>query len=338
MSFLFCEKFYSIFCLHAIKKIISLITFLLLYTYSYYAISSEPITPLPQSISLNLKQVALGEKLFNDKRLSKNNTVSCASCHDLKKGGTDNQSRSIGIGGKKGEINSPTVFNSGFNFRQFWDGRASSLEEQIEGPINNPVEMGNNWKNVIKVLKKDKTYQRDFKRLYKEGINKKNIKSAIAEFERSLITPDAAIDRYLRGDKNALNANEKKGYDLFKSYGCIACHQGTNIGGNMYQVFGILNNYFEQRGDITSADLGRYNITKKEYDKHKFKVPSLRNIELTAPYLHDGTVKTLEDMVEVMAKFQLGRSMPTTDRDLIVQFLKTLTGTYQGKSLQGVSK
>ena len=303
--------------------------------FSSFTMANEPIVPLPQTINLNTEKVALGEKLFHDKRLSKGNQVSCASCHDLAQGGVDprHQARSMGVGGQLGTINSPTVFNSGFSFRQFWDGRAANLEEQIDGPITNPVEMGNTWANVISTLKKDPIYIKAFKKLYPNGIQQQNIQQAIAEFERSLITPNAPIDLYLRGDENALTDNEKKGYVLFKSYGCIACHQGRNIGGNMYQLFGVLNNYFEKRGNLTKADFGRFNVTQKPEDKHVFKVPSLRNIALTAPYLHDGSAKELEDIVAIMAKFQLGRRMPTADRDLIVLFLKTLTGTYQGQSL-----
>jgi len=302
---------------------------------SVYAVSpNEPIKPLPLALNLNPDKVALGEQLFNDKRLSHDNTIACVSCHDLQKGGTDRLPRSFGINNAKGDINTPTVFNSGFNFRQFWDGRAASLEEQIDGPVHNPKEMGSHWQEVIGKLKKDAAYPKAFKALYSDGINAKNIKDAIATFERSLITPNARFDQYLRGDETALTDEEKQGYALFKQYGCVACHQGVNIGGNMYQVFGALNNYFERRGNITKADLGRFNVTGKKYDRHKFKVPSLRNVALTAPYFHDGTADTLEKAVDVMAKYQLGRKIPRRKKRLIIKFLKTLTGTYQGKELK----
>jgi len=300
-----------------------------------YAVSTnEPIKPLPLTLKLNPKKVALGERLFNDKRLSEDNTTACVTCHDLQKGGTDQLRYSFGISNAKADINTPTVFNSGLNFRQFWDGRAASLEEQIDQVIHNPTEMGTNWPNIILKLKTEPTYLKAFKALYLDGINAKNIKDAIATFERSLITPNARFDQYLRGNATALTDDEKQGYALFKQYGCVACHQGINIGGNMYQTFGILNNYFEKRGNITKADLGRFNVTGKEYDRHKFKVPSLRNVALTAPYFHDGTANTLEKAVDVMAKYQLGRRIPKKKKRLIVKFLKTLTGTYQGKRLK----
>ena len=300
----------------------------------FAAPSNEPIQPLPLSIDLNTDKVRLGEQLFNDKRLSADNTISCATCHNLQKGGTDQLVHSIGINQTEGDINSPTVFNSGFNFRQFWDGRADSLETQAAGPVHNPKEMGSNWSQVVGKLKQDAAYVSAFKALYSNGIKPKNIQDAIATYERSLITPNARFDRYLRGDVTAITLEEKQGYVLFKQYGCVACHQGINIGGNMYQVFGVLNNYFEKRGNITKADLGRFNVTAKPYDRHKFKVPSLRNIALTPPYFHDGSAKTLEKAVDVMAKYQLGRKIPKRKKRLIINFLKTLTGTYQGKILK----
>jgi cytochrome c peroxidase len=177
-----------------------------------------------------------------------------------------------------------------------------------------------------------------FKGAYTDGLQSKNIQSAIAEFQRTLATPNSKFDKYLRGDKNALNADEQKGYQLFKNYGCIACHQGVNVGGNMYQVFGVMGDYFKQRGNMTEADLGRYNVTKNDADKHMFKVPSLRNVAVTAPYFHDGSVKTLPEAVEVMFRYQLGRSAPQSEKDLIVKFLQTLTGEYKGKSLDVASK
>ena len=297
-------------------------------------LAKEPISPIPLSIDLNQAKVGLGQQLFEDKRLSHDNTISCVSCHDLQKGGTDQLARSIGINNAKGDINSPTVFNSGFNFRQFWNGRSATLEEQVNGPIHHPKEMGSNWVEVISKLKKDQTYLKTFNALYPDGIQPQNIREAIAIFERSLITPNARFDQYLRGDDTAINGDEKKGYTLFKRYGCIACHQGINIGGNLYQVFGILNDYFEKRGNITPADFGRFNVTGKEYDRYKFKVPSLRNVALTAPYFHDGFAKTLKEAIDIMAMHQLGRRIPKQEKQLIIKFLKTLTGTYQGESLE----
>ncbi|MGL4230208.1 MAG: cytochrome-c peroxidase [Casimicrobium sp.] len=299
---------------------------------------SEPIKPIPTDIKVDAKKVALGEKLFSDKRLSKDNTVACVSCHKPELGGSDGSQVSIGIAGAKGPINAPTVFNTAYNFRQFWDGRAASLEEQVTGPVHNPKEMGSNWQEVLAKLSADKTLVSQFKDAYPDGLQAKNIQSAIAEFQRSLITPNSRFDKYLRGEKSALNEDEQKGYQLFKNYGCIACHQGVNAGGNMYQVFGVMGDYFKQRGNMTEADLGRYNVTKNEADKHMFKVPSLRNVAVTAPYFHDGSVKTLPEAVDVMFRYQLGRTAPQTDKDLIVKFLRTLTGEYRGKPLDVASK
>ncbi len=298
-----------------------------------FAQSDEPIKPVPTDNKLDAKKVALGERLFNDKRFSKDNSMSCASCHNLAKGGVDGLQTSIGIGGAKGPINAPTVFNSSLNFRQFWDGRAASLEEQVGGPVHNPLEMGSNWVEVIAKLSKDSALVDQMKQSYPDGVQAKNIQDAISVFERSLTTPNARFDKYLRGVKTALTTDEFRGYQLFKSYGCVACHQGVNLGGNMFQTFGVMGDYFAKRGGVQVADLGRFNVTKSEGDKHVFKVPSLRNVALTAPYFHDGSAKTLGDAVDVMFKFQLGRPSPVQDKEFIIKFLQTLTGEYKGKSL-----
>ena len=289
-------------------------------------LKSEPIKPIPLSVSLDQRKVKLGKELFHDKRLSKDNTVSCSTCHDLNKGGTDHLKVSVGIKSQSGNINSPTVFNSGFNFRQFWDGRAPDLEEQAIAPIENPVEMGSSMPEVIGKLKRDNNYVRWFEDIYPDGISPKNVKNALAIFQQSLITPNSRFDQYLRGNNTAITEFEKRGYQLFKNYGCVACHQGMNVGGNMYQKFGVLNDYFGKRGNITQADLGRYNVTGDERDKHVFKVPSLRLVALTPPYLHDGSAKTLREAVDVMFEFQLGRHAPEEDKNAIVAFLTTLAG------------
>ncbi|NBU98535.1 MAG: cytochrome-c peroxidase [Spirochaetia bacterium] len=296
--------------------------------------NSEPIKPIPISLDLDYQKVELGEKLFFDKRLSKDNSVSCASCHDLNLGGTDKKKFSKGINNSNGSINSPTVLNAGFNFKQFWNGRAESLEEQTEGPINNPLEMGSNWNEVIAKLTSDNEYVSKFKLIYKSDIKAELIQNAIAEFERSLFTPNSRFDQYLRGDTNAIDEDELAGYNLFKNLGCSSCHQGLNIGGNMYQTFGISGDYFSDRGNLTEVDYGLYNITKNESDKFVFKVPSLRNINLTAPYLHDGSAETLEDAVRIMSIYQLGRTLSSEESEKIVKFLKTLTGELKGKRLE----
>jgi cytochrome c peroxidase len=286
----------------------------------------EPIRPIPLDVRLDARKVALGDRLFHDKRLSGDDTIACASCHSLERGGVDGRVSAIGIGGSVGPINVPTVLNSGFNFRQFWDGRAASLEEQAAGPVHNPKEMGSNWSQVIEKLSRDKSLVSAFGESYRDGLKPRNIQDAIAVFERSLTTPNARFDKYLRGDTTALHRDELQGYRLFKSYGCVACHQGVNVGGNMFQKFGVMGDYFMRRGNVTEADLGRYLVTGAEADKHVFKVPTLRNVALTAPYFHDGAARTLEEAVDVMFRYQLGRTASKSDKAAIIAFLNTLTG------------
>lgn len=288
---------------------------------------------LPPSVPLDLRKVTLGQQLFHDPRLSKDDTVSCATCHGMGTGGVDNRARSVGVAGGVGTINAPTVFNSGLNFVQFWDGRASTLEAQIEGPVNHPLEMASSWAQVTPKISADANYPKLFSALYPDGITPANIKDALATFERSLITPNARFDKFLQGDAAALNEQEKQGYELFQSYGCASCHQGVNLGGNMFEKMGLMGDYFADRGNPTEADKGRFNVTHDPQNLYEFRVPSLRNVALTAPYFHDGYTQTLEDAIAIMTKYQLGRPMPTTDLHAIAAFLRSLTGEYQGKPL-----
>jgi cytochrome c peroxidase len=285
---------------------------------------SEPISPLPPP-AFNARKATLGQKLFHEKRLSHDNSVACSHCHDLKRGGVDRLPRSFGINNAVGSINTPTVYNSGLNFVQFWDGRAPTLEDQVNGPIAHPAEMGSNWEEIVGKLKQDKGYAGDFASVYSDGITPANIRNAIAEFERSLLPP-SRFDRWLSGNKTALSEQETAGYRLFVQYGCVACHQGRNVGGNMFQKFGVVGDYFKDRGNPTEADMGRYNVTHQESDRHVFKVPSLRNVALTPPYFHDGSAETLDQAIHVMGRYQLGIAIPDADRHLIEQFLQTLTG------------
>lgn len=288
----------------------------------------EPLKPLPADLKLDARRIELGRKLFVDARLSQDNLVSCASCHDFSRGGADPRPRSVGVRGELGGANAPTVFNSGLNFRQTWSGSGGSLEEFLERLIKNPKVFDSNWNDVLAKLRQDDALSAQFASAYPEGLTMKTAIDAIATFVRSLLTP-SRFDRYLRGDAGAISTEELQGYGKFKSYGCVACHQGMNVGGNMFQKFGVMGDYFADRGNITPADLGRYNVTKREGDKFVFKVPSLRNVELTAPYFHDGSAPTLEAAVEVMFRYQLGRDAPREDKALIVKFLKTLTGERQ---------
>ena len=296
--------------------------------------AAGPITPLPMSMQMNTKKVALGSRLFHEPKLSADGSISCASCHDLARGGVDRQPRSRGIGGREGNINAPTVFNSGFNFRQFWDGRAEALEDQVDGPLQHPAEMGATWPQALAFLNADATYRKEFAALFPDGVSAANVRDAIATFERSLATPNSRFDRFLRGDAKALGETERAGYKLFKQIGCTSCHQGVNIGGNSYQRLGVMEDYFTVRGKITGADLGRFNITRREEDRYLFKVPSLRNVALTAPYLHDGSAKSLHDVVAIMARYQLALTLDAADIDRIVAFLHSLTGEYQGRPLE----
>ena len=295
--------------------------------------SNEPVTPLSVDANLNPQKVALGERLFNDPVLSHDNKVSCATCHSLETGGTDRLVRSIGIDGKRSDINAPTVFNSSLNFVQFWDGRAGTLEDQVDGPVNNPDEMGSSWDEAVQRLRSSPVYVTEFGAIYKDGVQAANVRDAIATFERSLVTPDSRFDRYLRGETTALNEQELHGYRLFKDYGCASCHQGAGVGGNLFEKFGVMSDYFARRGKITKADYGRFNVTNKKSDRHVFKVPSLRNIALTGPYFHDGAAASLEEAVRLMGLYQLGRTLTPAEIDSIVQFLNSLTGEYKGKAL-----
>lgn len=296
--------------------------------------TDQPVTPIPTSLFLDARLVSLGDRLFHDKRLSRDNTVACAGCHGLDSQGQDRRPTAIGIGGRIGTVNSPTVFNAGFNFRQFWDGRAATLEEQAAGPVHNVIEMDSNWGQVLAKLRQDGSLVDEFERIWPDGLTAKNIQSAIAEFERSLITPDALFDRFLRGDEQAVSVAVKEGWRLFRDLGCSACHQGVNLGGNLYANLGVMGDYFSERGrPIQKSDLGLYNTTGKEKDKHVFKVPGLRNVGKTGPYFHDGSIASLDVAVRVMARYQLGRSLENDEVDYLLVFLNSLDGQYQGRPL-----
>lgn len=293
----------------------------------------EPLKPLPAAPPLDPAKVELGRQLFNEPRLSANNTLSCASCHRLDSGGADDKPFSIGFDGHPVEINTPTVFNASQNFKQFWNGRVDTLEAQIEQVVISPVEMGSDWKTVVQNLSALPAYQAAFSQSYSDGVTAANVQNALATYERTLLTPNSRFDRYLLGNTDILTIQEKYGYQRFKDYGCIACHQGINIGGNMFQKFGVMGDYFKARGNPVESDLGRYLLTQDEEDRHVFKVPSLRNVAVTAPYFHDASARTLEEAVDVMFTYQLGRTPSAEDKALIVQFLKTLTGEWAGKPL-----
>lgn len=281
------------------------------------------ITPLPTSIPYDKEKAMLGKQLYMDTSLSKDGKVSCNTCHDLKRYGVDNEIFSIGADGVLDEpFNSPTTFNSVFNFVQFWDGKAKNLADQAKNPFTNPKEMAlKDEAEVVKRVETNAKYKASFDKIYGQ-ITMQNITDAIAEFEKTLITPNSPFDRYLNGDENAISSQAKRGWEAFKSNGCVACHQGQNVGGTMYQKIGIFEPYPNQE------NLGRYEITKIESDKMVFKVPSLRNVAKTAPYYHDGSIPTLDACVQFMAYYQLGRFLDQQTVDDIVAFLESLTGEF----------
>ena len=291
------------------------------------------ITPLPAMRALDPAKVALGEQLFHDPILSRDNTVACVNCHDLGSAGDDGRPRSIGVDGAQGTRNAPTVFNAALHFSQFWDGRAPTLEDQVAGPIHNPVEMASNWADVLERLGARPDYVSAFSAHFPDGITASNVAEAIAEFERSLLTHDAPFDAYLRGDVNAISTDARRGYELFLALGCTSCHQGAAVGGNMYQRFGIMGDYLSNRPG-GSSDFGRYALTGREDDRHVFKVPSLRNVTLTAPYFHDGSIASLDEAIAIMARYQLGVAISDEDVRLLHAFLASLTGRYRGEALQ----
>lgn len=283
---------------------------------------NEPIQPIEPAVITDHAKVELGKQLFFDPRLSKSGFISCNSCHNLSMGGSDNLPSSIGHKWQEGPINSPTVLNSSLNLAQFWDGRAADLQEQAGGPIANPVEMGFTHELAVNVLASIPQYVQSFKDVYKtDEITIDEVTDAIAEFEKTLVTPNSPFDKWLKGDENALTAEAKAGYQLFKDVGCTVCHNGPSAGGTSFQKMGLVEPY-----ETTNPAEGVGGLTGNDLDRFKFKVPTLRNVELTYPYFHDGAYWDLEDAVDVMARLQLGRQLDKDQIDQITTFLKSLTG------------
>lgn len=285
-----------------------------------------PVAPIQIHSKIQQEKLNLGKQLYTDTLFSKDLSHACYSCHSLKKAGTDRLPRYIGLNKKEGTINTPTVLNASFNFRQFWDGRAKTLKEVIEDHLKDNTVFANNWSTVIQRIKENAFLADSFKKIYKEGITANTIKDALTVYLESLVTTDSAFDKYLKGDQSALSDDQKKGYRLFKYYGCITCHQGMNAGGNLLQKMGIYQDYFAKKPTIAKSDLGYFNYTGKEEDKYVFKIPTLRNVALTAPYLHDGSVNTLADVVQMMAIYEVGQPIPAHEVPYIVKFLESLSG------------
>ncbi len=294
----------------------------------------EPILPLPAAVAgLDPGRVKLGERLFNDKRLSGDGTVSCQSCHLPHAGGADTRRYSVSAFGNIRQVNSPSIYNLHFNTSGLnWTGRTASLERQIEGAVGNADTMGFDWNKAIVVLTADTVMSAEFKAIYggDNPVNQKNAMDAVVTYEKSRVTP-SRFDDWLAGNDKAITAVEKQGYLQFKAKGCVSCHNGINVGGNSFAKLGVVGNYFADRakrgkGELNDFDNGRMLQTKKPEDQHVFRVAPLRNVALTAPYFHDGSVETLDHAIELMGRHQLGVEIPPADRKLIAAFLGSLTG------------
>lgn len=285
-------------------------------------VANEPIKPIQPAVIDEPEKVALGKKLFFEPRLSRSGFISCNSCHNLSRGGTDNLPTSIGHNWQEGPINSPTVLNSSLSLAQFWDGRAATLAEQAAGPIDNPMEMAYTHTLAIEVLRSIPEYLDMFADIYgTRDITIDHVTNAIAVFEETLVTPNSRFDQWLLGNDDALTEQELQGYKTFKQIGCAACHYGEAVGGRDFHRMGIVRAY-----ETENPSLGRFEVTGIDADRFSFKVPTLRNVDKTYPYFHDGAVWTLEEATDIMAKLQLGRELPQEDIDNMVAFMRTLTG------------
>lgn len=283
--------------------------------------SEELVQPIRPPQQIHLGKAELGKKLYFDPRLSRSGIISCNTCHNLSMGGTDNVQFSIGHRWAIAPVNAPTVLNSDLNVAQFWDGRAANLKEQAKGPIQAAGEMAMPHELAVEVIASIPGYQREFKLVYGGDVTIDKIVDAIAEFEKTLKTPNSRFDQWLLGKKDALTADEVAGWNLFKNSGCVACHNGENLGGTSFQKMGVVEPYKSK-----SPAEGRAAVTGKDADRFVFKVPTLRNVELTYPYFHDGAVWTLKEAVDIMGRLQLGRRFTDEENAQIVAFLKTLTG------------
>ncbi|GAA0585422.1 cytochrome-c peroxidase [Caenispirillum bisanense] len=285
--------------------------------------SGEPVEPLPVTVAVDPRLADLGRHLFFDPRLSGDRTLSCASCHDVGNGGDDGRALAEGSAGTR-PFNTPSIFNTALHARYGWTGHTKSLTEQVGHAVEE--EMAGRWDDIAARLRQDPVYGR----LASQGLAEDRLKAALAAYVATLVTPDSPFDRWLGGDTTAIDEDARRGYALFKSYGCASCHQGRAVGGTMIQKVGLFRPFFPRRSTVPESDLGRFAVTGREEDRHAFKVPSLRNVAQTAPYLHDGSIQTLEGAVRVMGYYQLGRSLTDGDVADITAFLRTLTGRPPG--------
>lgn len=282
----------------------------------------EPIKPIPRVEFVDSELINLGKMLYFEPRLSMSGIISCNTCHNLSLGGTDNLKTSIGHKWTAGPVNAPTVLNSSLSVAQFWDGRAANLKEQAAGPIAASIEMAMPHALAVQVLESIPGYRDGFNKVFgTPGISLERITTAIAAFEETLVTPNSRFDEWLMGNEYALEKHELAGYLLFRDSGCVACHYGPAAGGTSFQKMGVIEAY-----QSTSPVEGRIAVTGKDADRFSFKVPTLRNVELTYPYFHDGEAATLGEAVDIMGRLQLGRAYTADEIGQIVAFLKTLTG------------
>jgi cytochrome c peroxidase len=296
------------------------------------ATGDRALAPLPLRLTLDARKVALGKRLFGDMRLSGDGKVACSHCHSLERGGANGQARSQLPARSPVAVNVPSVFNGAFNFRFGWGGGYEDIGEQLDFAMAAAPVMNSSWAQAASVLARAGAERAAFSALYAGGLTAANLREVLAIYSLSLITPNARFDRFLRGEL-MLHEQEREGYALFREYGCVSCHQGINIGGNMLQRFGVVRDYFADRGDVRPVDLGLFNFTSRPEDRHVFRVPSLRNVALTAPYFHDASAETLEAAVAVMARYQLGRDLTTLQVGQLVAFLQALTGELDGRPL-----
>jgi cytochrome c peroxidase len=324
-------------------KILALNLTLVLSLKSFAFVALPATSPEPKDNPTTKAKAELGKVLFFDPRLSIDGTISCNSCHNLMAGGDDSRPVSVGIKGQRGGRSAPTVWNSGFNTVQFWDGRAASLEDQAKGPLTNPIEMGmKDHQMVVDRIKMIPGYVEMFNKAFgnKDSINIDNYAKAVAAFERTLITHNSPFDKYKKGNKKAMSASAVRGMKLVDEIGCTSCHTGVNFNGEgqkmgegNYQKFPqIPGSKFDKQYDLVS-DLGRYDVTKNADDKNMWRVPTWRNVALTAPYFHNGKVATLDEAVKVMAMTQLGIELTADQTNDIVAFLEALTGTFPAMTM-----
>ncbi len=301
-------------------------------SHSFFASAGDqPTEPLPLTVEFDSARADLGEALFKEPQLSGDGKVACSSCHRAEHGLADDKAHSFVNGRPEGSVNVPTMYNIRFLYKLNWSGKFDSLETQLDALMRNPAVMASSWDGAARRLGDVPGYKDKFSALFHDGLTGGNVRLAMLEYERSLFTPNSPFDRFLRGDPTALSPEAKAGYGLFKGYGCASCHQGMAIGGNVFERFGVVRDFFADKGHSNGADLGRYNVTQRDQDKFVFRVPSLRNVALTAPYFHDGSAATLEDAVGTMAHYQLGRELVDNDKTELVAFLRSLTGEYRGK-------